>query len=66
MALEPGSDIYAITMKNVPGVDHDVAKVDPDAEIDAPVVRNIGVALDHAVLCLNSPAHRFDRARELD
>ena len=37
-----------------------------DAELDTPVLRHAGVALDHRVLHLDGAAHRVDHAAELD
>ena len=40
--------------------------MDADAEFDAPLRRQAGVALDEAVLNLDRAAHRVDHAAELD
>ena len=37
-----------------------------DAEQEAAVVRDIGVAVDHTLLHFDGPAHRFDRAGKLN
>ena len=37
-----------------------------DAELDAPVLRHAGVALDHPVLHFDRAAHGVDHAAELD
>jgi hypothetical protein len=44
----------------------DVAKVDANAELDAALGRKAGVALDHAVLYLDSAANGIDHAPKLD
>ena len=46
-------------------LDH-VAEMDADPELDAPLRREAGVALDHAVLHLDGAAHGVDHAAELD
>jgi hypothetical protein len=63
--FEPRRDVHGVAIE-VLAVDDHVAEVDPDTEMDAPVVRNIGVALDHALLHLDRPTHRFDRAGKLN
>jgi hypothetical protein len=63
--FEPSRDVDGITVEILIVYDH-IAEVDADAEPNAPVVRNIGIALDHALLHLDGPAHRFDRAGKLD
>ncbi len=40
--------------------------MDPDAELDAPVLQHPGVALDEAVLHFDRAAHGVDNAAELD
>ena len=40
--------------------------MDADAELDAALGRQAGVALDHAVLHLDGAAHGVDHAAELD
>src|SRR5262249_11592661 len=44
--------------------DH-IAEIDSDAEFDALLAGNIGVAIDHPMLHLDRAAYRFDRAGEL-
>src|SRR5436190_511633 len=44
----------------------DIADIDPDAELDAPINRNCGIALVHATLDLDRAAHRVDDAGEFD
>src|SRR5215831_13573116 len=53
-AFKTGGDVDAIT-KDVPVLDHHVAHVDADAELDAVIGRHAGVALCH-------PALHFDGA----
>ena len=40
--------------------------MDADAEFDAPLGRQTGIALDHAVLHFDRAAHGVDHAAELD
>ena len=40
--------------------------MDADAELDPPLRRQTGIALDHAVLHFDRAAHRVDYAAELD
>ena len=40
--------------------------MDADAELDPPVLRHAGVALDQALLHFDRAAHRIDDAAELD
>ncbi len=51
--------------ENVAAVDDDVADVDADAELDALVGGDLGVARDHAALQVDRAAHRIDDALEL-
>src|SRR5260221_250486 len=51
---------------DVVGVDDDVAEIDAHAHLDAPVDRNVGVALGHAALHFDRAAHRIDNAGKLD
>jgi hypothetical protein len=64
-AFEPGCDVDAIA-KDVAVLDDDVADIDPDAPLYAPLGRNRVVALGHARLHLDRAAQRVDDARELD
>jgi hypothetical protein len=47
-------------------VDDDVAEIDADAKLDAPRIRNIGIAQHHFALQLNRTTHRINDARKLD
>ena len=40
--------------------------MDADPELDAPILLNAGIALDHAALHLNGAAHGIDNAAEFD
>ena len=44
----------------------DVAEIDPDTELDAPLVRHSDVAFGHLLLNLDGATHRIDNAGELD
>jgi hypothetical protein len=52
--------------EHVAFVDHDVTKVDADAEADALAVRQIGVAILHPLLHNDGAAHGIDDRGELD
>ena len=54
-ALEPRGDIDAVAHQIAVALLDDVAEMNADAELDAALGRQAGVALDHAVL-------HFDRA----
>ena len=64
-AFQPRGDVDAVA-EDVVALDDDVAEIDADAELDAAVLRHIGVALGHAALHLDRAAHRVDDAGELD
>ena len=64
-AFEPRRDVDAVA-EDVVVLDDDVAQVDADAELDALVGRDAGVALGHLALHLDGAAHRVDDAGELD
>ncbi len=63
--FEASRDVDGIAVE-VLVVDDHIAEVDPDPETEALVLWEIGVAVDHALLHFDRPAHRFDRAGELD
>ena len=46
-------------------VDHDVAEIDADAEIDAPLGWHAGVAGGHLALHVDRATNRIDHARKL-
>ena len=64
-AFEPRRDVDAVA-EDVAVLDDDVADIDADAELDAPLRRHVGVALGHPALHLDGAAHRIDDAGELD
>ena len=66
MPFEPRGDIDAVAHQVAVGLLDHVAEMNADAELDAAVGRQAGVALDHAVLHLDCAAHRVDHAAELD
>ena len=65
-ALQPRGDIDAVAHQIAVALLDDVAEMDADAKLDAPLRRQAGVALDHAVLHFDGAAHRVDHAAELD
>ena len=65
-AFEPRSDIDAVAHQIAVALLDDVAEVDADAELDASVIGNAGVALDHAALQFDRAADCVDDAAELD
>jgi len=64
-ALQTGCHVDAIT-EDVTVLDHDVALVNPDAELDAVVGRLGRVAFSHAGLHLGCTAQRIHHTAELD
>ena len=64
--LQPRGDIDAVAHQIAVALLDHVAKMDADAELDAPVLGHAGVPLDHGVLNLDRAAHRVDDAAELD
>jgi hypothetical protein len=62
--FQPRREIDPVA-EDVAVVEDDVAEVDPDAELDAPGGRDIGVAFGHAVLDFDRAAHRVDDAAKL-
>src|SRR5208337_3249637 len=65
-AFEAGGDIDAVAHQVAVGFLDDVAEMDADAKLDAPLGRKAGVTLDEAVLQLDPAAHGVDDAAELD
>src|ERR1700691_1524085 len=65
-AFEARGDIDAIAHQITVGLLDDVAEMDADAELDAAIFRQAGVALDHAILHLDRAANRADDAARLD
>jgi hypothetical protein len=62
--LEPGGDIDAIA-EQIVALDHDVAEIDADAEFEAPVLGQLGVAAGKLRLDLDRTSHGLDGACEL-
>jgi hypothetical protein len=62
--LQPGGDVDALAVEVVP-FDHDVAEVDPDAELEALVGRQASIASPQLLLRLNRAQDGLDHAREL-
>src|ERR1700757_4854150 len=62
--FEARRDVDAVA-EDVVLVDDDVAEIDADAEIDAPLGWHIGVARGHLALDLDRATNRIDHAREL-
>ena len=63
-ALETGRHIHAVA-EDVAAVDDDIADIDANAELDPPLLRHVGIPLEHAALDLDGTAQRIDHAREL-
>jgi hypothetical protein len=59
--FEPRRDVDPVAT-----VTDDVAEIDADAELQPPLRLDVGVALGHPALHLDSKAHRVDDAGELD
>ena len=64
-AFQPRRDVDAVA-EDVVALDDDVADIDADAKLDAPVLGDVGVALGHAALHLDGAAHGIDHAGEFD
>ena len=65
-AFEPRGDVDPVAHQIAVALLDDVAEMDADAELDAALRRQAGVALDEAVLHLDRAAHGVDHAAELD
>ena len=63
--LKARRDIDTVPV-DVVAVDDDVADIDADAKLDAPIDWNCGIALVHATLDLDRAAHCVDDAGEFD
>jgi hypothetical protein len=61
-AFQTRGDIDALAHQVAVSLLDDVAEMDADAELDAAIFRQAGVALDHASLKLDRAAHRVDHA----
>ena len=66
MPSKSRGDVDAVAHQVAVGLLDDVAQMDADAELDAALGRQAGVALDQAVLHFDRAAHRVDHAAELD
>ena len=64
--MQPGRNVDAVAHQVAVALLDDVAQMDADAELDALVRRDLGVALDHRLLHFDGAAHRIDDAAELD
>ena len=65
-ALQSRGDIDAVAHQIAVALLDDVAEMNADAELDAALGRQAGVALDQAVLHFDRAAHRVDHAAKLD
>ena len=65
-AFQSRGDIDAVAHQVAVALLDDVAEMNADAELDAPVGGQADVALDHRVLHLDGAAHGIDHAAELD
>ena len=65
-AFEARGDIDAVAHQIAVALLDHVAEVNADAELDAALGRQAGVALDHAVLHFDRAAHGVDHAAKLD
>ena len=63
--FESRGDVDAIT-ENIVAVDHDIAEIDADTELDALFGWAIGIPLRHLLLHIDRAAHCVDDAGELD
>src|SRR6266542_1409610 len=63
-SASPSSHVDRIP-EDVAAVDHDVADIDADAELDPLLVRHVGIALRHAALDVHGTTHRVHDTAEL-
>src|SRR5215471_689138 len=61
--LQPGSDIYAVA-EDVLGFDDHIAKVDPDAESNAPLFGHFRLTVNHPSLNLHRASPCIDHTRK--
>src|SRR5271166_3451711 len=61
--FQPRRDIDAFA-ENVAALGNHVAEINADAKLDAPLVRHLGLAVDHVSLDLGGAAHRVDGTLE--
>jgi hypothetical protein len=64
--LQTRGDVDAGARKVAVALLHDVAQMNADAELDALLLRDAGVALDHRALDLKGAAHRVNNAAEFN
>ena len=62
--FDPGRDVYAVAIKVVALDDH-IAEIDADAQFDAALRPDPGVALGHRLLDLGGAGYRIYDARKL-
>ena len=65
-ALQPRSDVDAVAHQVAVALFDDIAQMDADTELDAPLGRKPSIALDHAALHLDGAAHGVDYAAKFD
>jgi hypothetical protein len=64
--LEPSGDVDAVAHQVAVALLDDIAEMHANAKLDPAFGRQVGVALDHAVLDLDRAAHRVDDAAKVD
>ena len=64
--LDARGDVDAVAHQVAVALLDDIAQMDADTELDAPLGRQPGIALDHAVLHLDGAAHGVDHAAKFD
>ena len=62
--FKAGRDVHPIAVKVLP-LDHDVAKIDADAELHRQWCRRMRITVSQELLDLAGAPHRFNGAREL-
>ena len=65
-ALQPRGDVDAVAHQVAVALLDHIAKMNADAELDASLRREAGVALDHAVLHFDRATHGVDHTAKLD
>ena len=65
-AFQTRGDIDAVAHQIAVGLLDDIAQMNADAEVDASLGRQTGVARNHAVLNLDRASHRVDHAAKFD
>ena len=66
MPFKPRGNVDAVAHQVAVRLFDDIAEMDANAELDAAILRNAGVALDHAGLNLDGAAHRVDHAAKFN